>query len=139
MNFSQNCYCIYLQLIMDQSGIKTSISMKKHSYDSPLTASSHPSYSTNNSSCSSNNISYSTSHRNIYLATLAAQLFIMAMGLVSSFASPALVDIVKPGSRFTYLTTDQITWIASLPNLSGVVGNILSGKFFFLLLIFLYL
>lgn len=109
---------------------KTVIFKKRSSDDSVFIIFSHSNYSKNNLSLTSNDTiqHYSTSHRNIYLATLAAQLFIMAMGLVSSFASPGLEDILKPGSRFTYLTCDQITWIASLPNLSGVIGNILSGK-----------
>lgn len=75
------------------------------------------------------NVAHSTSHRNIYLAALAAQLYIMTMGMVTSYSSPAGVDILKPGSRFRSITSDQITWIASLPNLSGVFGNVLSGKF----------
>lgn len=75
------------------------------------------------------NVVHSTNHLNIYLAALAAQLYIMTMGMVTSYSSPAGVDILKPGSRFRSLTKDQITWIASLPNLSGVFGNVLSGKF----------
>lgn len=70
-----------------------------------------------------------TRHRNVYLATFAAQLYIVGMGLVSSYTSPAGEDILKSGSRFKHITSNENTWIASLPNLSGVLGNAISGYF----------
>lgn len=71
---------------------------------------------------------HSTSYRNIYLATFSAQLFITTMGMVSAYPSPACVDMLRPGSRFIDITPEEITSIASLPMLSGSIGNVLSGK-----------
>ncbi|XP_054714742.1 facilitated trehalose transporter Tret1-like [Uloborus diversus] len=47
--------------------------------------------------------------------------------MVAGYSAPATADMKKPGSRYEGITEDQITWIASLPNLSGVIGNALSG------------
>ncbi|XP_054719650.1 facilitated trehalose transporter Tret1-like [Uloborus diversus] len=67
--------------------------------------------------------------RNTYIAAVSAFTYITVMGLVIGYASSATVDMKKPGSRFQDVTADQISWIVSLPSLSGVIGNFLSGYF----------
>ncbi|KAG8178847.1 hypothetical protein JTE90_017622 [Oedothorax gibbosus] len=65
--------------------------------------------------------------RNTYLSAMPGLLFILQVGLVSSYPAPATVDMKQPGSRFRHITADEITWIASLPMVSGVFGNAFSG------------
>ncbi|GIY92715.1 facilitated trehalose transporter Tret1 [Caerostris extrusa] len=65
--------------------------------------------------------------KNTHFATGSALLYIIVLGMISSYSAPATVDMQLPGSRFRDITPDEITWIASLPQVSGVVGNFLSG------------
>ncbi|GBN36923.1 Facilitated trehalose transporter Tret1 [Araneus ventricosus] len=65
--------------------------------------------------------------RNTHVAAGSALLYIVVMGMVNSYSSAATVDMKLPGSRFQDITPDEITWIASLPQISGLVGNFLSG------------
>ncbi|GIY61048.1 facilitated trehalose transporter Tret1 [Caerostris darwini] len=65
--------------------------------------------------------------KNTHFASGSALLYIIVLGMVSSYSAPATVDMQLPGSRFRDITADEITWIASLPQVSGVVGNFLSG------------
>ncbi|GFV77273.1 facilitated trehalose transporter Tret1 [Trichonephila clavipes] len=65
--------------------------------------------------------------RNTHIAARSALLFIIVMGMVYSYSAPATVDMRLPGSRFKDVTPDEITWIASLPQITGIVGNCLAG------------
>ncbi|KAG8181153.1 hypothetical protein JTE90_024449 [Oedothorax gibbosus] len=65
--------------------------------------------------------------RNTHLATVSALLFIVVMGMVTSYSAPATVDMRAEGSRLRDITSDEITWIASLPLFSGIIGNTVSG------------
>ncbi|XP_055953710.1 facilitated trehalose transporter Tret1-like [Argiope bruennichi] len=65
--------------------------------------------------------------RNTHIAAISALLYIVVMGMVNSYSSAATVDMKLPGSRFQDITPDEITWIASLPQISGLVGNFFSG------------
>lgn len=66
--------------------------------------------------------------RYTYLATVSVLMFIVVMGMVTSYSAPATVDMKEPGSRLMGITADQITWVASLPLFSGIIGNGVSGK-----------
>lgn len=67
--------------------------------------------------------------RNTYFASVPALLFILVLGYMSSYPAPATVDMKAPGSRFRDITADEITWIASLPMISGIFGNAFSGEY----------
>ncbi|GIY45846.1 solute carrier family 2, facilitated glucose transporter member 8 [Caerostris extrusa] len=60
-------------------------------------------------------------------AAMAALLNIVGVGMISAFTASASVDMKRPGSRFSYVTSNQITWIASLPSITAIFGNLLSG------------
>lgn len=61
------------------------------------------------------------------MAALAALLNIVSLGMVSAFSAPATVDMKQPGSRFSNITNSEVTWIASLPGITAIFGNIFSG------------
>lgn len=65
--------------------------------------------------------------RNTHIAAGSALLYIVVMGMVNSYSAPATVDMRLPGSRFRDVTPDEITWIASLPQITGIIGNCLAG------------
>ncbi|GFS31504.1 facilitated trehalose transporter Tret1 [Trichonephila inaurata madagascariensis] len=65
--------------------------------------------------------------RNTHIAAGSALLYIIVMGMVNSYSAPATVDMRLPGSRFRDVTPDEITWIASLPQITGIIGNCLAG------------
>ncbi|GFT29059.1 facilitated trehalose transporter Tret1 [Nephila pilipes] len=65
--------------------------------------------------------------RNTHIAAGSAFLYIIVMGMVNSYSAPATVDMQMPGSRFRDITSDEITWIASLPQITGIIGNCLAG------------
>lgn len=67
--------------------------------------------------------------RNTYLAAGSALLYAIVFGMVATYSSPACVDMKREGSRFVDITNEQIAWIASLPPLSGIVGNAIAGEF----------
>ncbi|KAG8198649.1 hypothetical protein JTE90_026545, partial [Oedothorax gibbosus] len=61
------------------------------------------------------------------IAAMAALLHIVGLGMVSAFTASASVDMRKPGSRFYLsLTSNQVVWIASLPSITAIPGNLLS-------------
>ncbi|XP_035206921.1 facilitated trehalose transporter Tret1-like [Stegodyphus dumicola] len=66
-----------------------------------------------------------------HLAAMAALLNIVGLGMVSGFSAPGTADMKRPGSRFTDITNSQITWIASLPSITAILGNLFSGYFSF--------
>lgn len=70
--------------------------------------------------------------KKMHLAAMAALLNIVALGMVSAFSAPATVDMKRPGSRFSSITNSEVTWIASLPGITAIFGNVLSGKFLFI-------
>lgn len=69
--------------------------------------------------------------RNVFAAALSSLLYVVVFGMVSSYSAPAAVDMLRPGSRFSEVTPDQIGWIASLPSLSAVFGNVAAGEYTF--------
>ncbi|GFT24252.1 uncharacterized protein TNCV_2064761 [Trichonephila clavipes] len=62
-----------------------------------------------------------------YFAAMAALMNIVGLGMISAFTASASVDMKKPGSRFSNITSNQITWIASLPSITAIFGNLLSA------------
>lgn len=67
--------------------------------------------------------------RKMHFAAMAALLNIVALGMVSAFTAPTTVDMRQPGSRFQNITNSQISWIASLPGIASIFGNLLAGKY----------
>lgn len=67
--------------------------------------------------------------RKLHFAALAALLNIVALGMVSAFTAPTAADMKSPGSRFPNITSSQISWIASLPGIAAIFGNLLAGKY----------
>lgn len=63
------------------------------------------------------------------IAAMAALLHIVGLGMVSAFTASASVDMRKPGSRFESLTSDQVVWIASLPSITAIFGNLFTGEY----------
>lgn len=62
------------------------------------------------------------------IAAMAALLHIVGLGMVSAFTASATVDMREPGSRFLSLTSNQVIWIASLPSITAIFGNLFSGE-----------
>ncbi|KFM79517.1 Facilitated trehalose transporter Tret1, partial [Stegodyphus mimosarum] len=65
--------------------------------------------------------------RNTHIAAVSAFLYIVVLGMSTAYSAPATVDMKRPGSRFMDITAEEISWIASLPGLSGALGNFVSG------------
>lgn len=63
----------------------------------------------------------------VLVAVLSSNLFLVNVGFVESYSAPATVDMANPGSRFMKVTSDQVTWIASLPVLFAGAGCLFSG------------
>ncbi|XP_015924127.1 facilitated trehalose transporter Tret1-2 homolog [Parasteatoda tepidariorum] len=64
---------------------------------------------------------------NIRLAAASALLYAVVLGVITSYSAPATADMKRPGSRFSDVTPDEITWIGSLPNLGCLFGNLIAG------------
>ncbi|GFT48985.1 facilitated trehalose transporter Tret1 [Nephila pilipes] len=62
-----------------------------------------------------------------YFAAMAALMNIVGLGMISAFTASASVNMKKPGSRFSCISNNQITWVASLPSIAAIFGNLLSG------------
>lgn len=63
------------------------------------------------------------------IAAMAALMHIVGLGMVSAFTASATVDMRKSGSRFLSLTNNQVVWIASLPSITAIFGNLFSGEY----------
>lgn len=82
----------------------------------------------NNADLTNNPYNFFFGTSNTHLAALAALLNIVALGMVSAFSAQATVDMRHPGSRFMTITNNEVTWIASLPGIGAIFGNLFAGK-----------
>ncbi|GBN15287.1 Facilitated trehalose transporter Tret1 [Araneus ventricosus] len=62
-----------------------------------------------------------------HFTAMAALLNIVGLGMISAFTASATVNMKIPGSRFSSISSNQITWVASLPSIAAIFGNLLSG------------
>ncbi|GBO34368.1 hypothetical protein AVEN_185912-1, partial [Araneus ventricosus] len=61
-----------------------------------------------------------------HFTAMAALLNIVGLGMISAFTASATVNMKIPGSRFSSISSNQITWVASLPSIAAIFGNLLS-------------